>query len=802
MMLAFAGVAAFSLALALTIVDRSVATDLERAAQERLEHAARVATRFLDDHLRTVHDKYVGLSYEPRFRAAVEEAGDEATLRPFAADLVAERGTPRVLFEDRFGSPIAAAGDPTLDALAPGMSAVELAARGASLFVVSRIPLRTRRPVGRLVAIERLDPETVAWWADACNAEVLFRREGEAGPDESETLAKVVRRANGIEMRVELSVRSEHDALTRARGRMLLSASAALAAAIAASLLVSRGIARPILRLKEAAQRIGGGDLSARTGVARADEIGDVARAVDDMAARLGESRSQLQALLDSLPFAVLLLDRGGERSVQYVNRAFERITGHARADAIGRPARAFLPQADAASPAPWDTAARADAWTARFGAERKDGTPYEQEVTVSSVFDAAGALRNHVAVVRDVTQEAALEAQLRQSQKMEAVGRLAGGIGHDFNNVLTVITGYSEILLAGLAPGDARRAELEEMKTAALRAAALTRQLLTFSRRQVVQPRVLDLNTSIAQMDRMLRRLIGEDIQFVVAPARDLGPIRADPGQVEQVLMNLVVNARDAMPRGGQLTIETANLDVDDRSRAERRAGVRPGRYAVLTVRDTGSGMDERTRAHIFEPFFTTKAPGKGTGLGLSTVYAIVERAGGAIEVESELGRGSAFRIFLPRVDEAAAPLDARHQRAGGAARGTETILVVEDDTAVRELAARILKAHGYAIVAARHGAEAIVACEQHDGPIHLLLTDIVMPHMSGAEVAERLATLRPSMGVVFMSGHTDSERVQSDVLRPGATFLQKPFEPEDLLRTVREALDARAAAAGAAHG
>ncbi len=393
-------------------------------------------------------------------------------------------------------------------------------------------------------------------------------------------------------------------------------------------------------------------------------------------------------------------------------------------------------------------------------------------------------------AIQRRRTEEALRESeeQLRQAQKMEAVGRLAGGIAHDFNNLLTAIVGHSELLLGDLDGQSALCNELDEIRKAAERAASLTRQLLAFSRRQVLQPRVLDLNAVVADMEKMLRRLIGEDIELRTALGAGLGRVKADPGQLEQVLMNLAVNARDAMPRGGTLTIETADVELDN-GYARRHVGVRPGPYVRLAVTDTGCGMDAEIRARVFEPFFTTKGPGRGTGLGLATVYGIVKQSGGNIWVYSEPGRGSTFKVYLPRVDE---PLEAQPPGAPGrSSAGTETILLVEDDESVRGLACRILAREGYTVLEARDGNEALAIGERHGGPIHLVLTDLVIPGKQGTEVASCLASLRPDTKVLYMSGYTERALFQQQVFDPGTPFIEKPFTPAALARKVREVLD-----------
>jgi two-component system, cell cycle sensor histidine kinase and response regulator CckA len=391
-----------------------------------------------------------------------------------------------------------------------------------------------------------------------------------------------------------------------------------------------------------------------------------------------------------------------------------------------------------------------------------------------------------------DVTERKTLESQLLQAQKMEALGQLAGGVAHDFNNVLTAIGGYAELLREDLAADDARRADVDEILRATERAAALTHQLLAFSRRQVLAPRVLDLNAVVEDLDKMLRRLIGEDVELRIALAPKVGTVRADPGQLEQVILNLVVNARDAMPRGGKLTIETTNAELDE-SYAVEHPGVTAGPHVMLAVSDTGVGMDAATQAKIFEPFFTTKERGKGTGLGLATVYGIVKQSGGHIWLYSEPGRGTTFKIYLPQVDLAPEQL-AQAPAARETPRGTETVLLVEDDEAVRNLARKRLEALGYTVLAASGGGDAIDLAASV-GPIHLLVTDVVLPGMSGRELATRLVAARPGLRVLYTSGYTDEAVVHHGVLDPGIAFLQKPFMPAALARKVRDALEGRGA-------
>ncbi len=379
-------------------------------------------------------------------------------------------------------------------------------------------------------------------------------------------------------------------------------------------------------------------------------------------------------------------------------------------------------------------------------------------------------------------------EEQLRHSQKMEAVGRLAGGVAHDFNNLLSVVLAYTEMLLAELTPGDPMRVELEEVGKAGRRAADLTRQLLMFSRQQVVEPKVLDLNQVVAGMDNMLQRILGADVDLVSLATEPLGKVRADPGNIEQVIMNLVVNARDAMPTGGKLTLETDDVVLDE-AYAREHLGVRAGPHVMLAVTDTGVGMSRETLARIFEPFFTTKQTDRGTGLGLSTVFGIVQQAGGSVWVYSEPGQGTTFKIYLPRAE---GEVDAARESASPTtSRGTETILLVEDDEQVRALARKILARAGYCVIDARSAGEALLCSERIAGTIHLLVTDVVMPQMSGPELARRLAGVRPDMKVLCMSGYTDDAIVRHGVLAADIAYLQKPLTPGALTAKVREVLD-----------
>jgi PAS domain S-box-containing protein len=415
------------------------------------------------------------------------------------------------------------------------------------------------------------------------------------------------------------------------------------------------------------------------------------------------------------------------------------------------------------------------------------DGTTHWISGTGKTFYDDAGTPMRAAGIGLDVTERHVLEEQYRQSQKVESIGQLAGGIAHDFNNLLTAIQGYCELVSNDLGPESPQQGDLAEIRRAADRASALTRQLLAFGRRQILELHVLDLRDALRGIESMLRRLIGEDLDVVFRTTDDEARVKADPGQIEQVILNLTLNARDAMPQGGSLLLEVTTVELDE-SYARLHASVRPGRYVMLSVTDTGVGMDAATQARIFEPFFTTKAQGRGTGLGLSTVYGIVKQSGGNVWVYSEPGHGTTFKVYFPRVEEAVD--QATSPPEPEILTGSETILVVEDEPGVRELARRVLERYGYRVLLAATPQEALVLAQRHTDPIHLLVSDVVLPEMSGRSLASRMATSRPTMRVMYMSGYTDNAIVHHGVLDPDTPFLQKPFTPDALARKVRAVL------------
>ena len=506
-------------------------------------------------------------------------------------------------------------------------------------------------------------------------------------------------------------------------------------------------------------------------------DITDRRRAEDSLRA----SGRQFRALFEGSLDAMVVADDQG----RYVE------VNPAACELHGLPRRALLGHwiGDFAAPgfdfqAAWQELHEKQGFRWEMRLHRADGVQRDLDLVATADFLPG----SHLVVLRDVTDRKQLEAQLRQSQKMEAIGRLAGGVAHDFNNLLSVIAGYAELMLRGLPADSPQRGKGEEILKASARAAALTRQLLAFSRQQVLQPKIFDLNAVVSEMEAMLERLIGVDVLLDTRLDPHLGRVRADPGQVEQVVMNLVVNARDAMPDGGNIALSTRNVEMDE-AYVREHLGSRAGPYVLLQVKDTGHGMDAETQAHIFEPFFTTKEKGKGTGLGLATAYGVVKQSGGYIWVESEPGRGTTFHVFLPRVDELE---EAVEPAAAAPAQGIagETILLVEDQEAVRHLMREILEMSGYVILEAASGKEAMRISAEHKAPIRLMVTDVVMPGMTGTELGQQLRAQRPEMKVLYISGYAD-DALHEGVLDAGSAFLQKPVKSADLERVVRQLLE-----------
>ncbi len=505
---------------------------------------------------------------------------------------------------------------------------------------------------------------------------------------------------------------------------------------------------------------------------------------------QLVEREEFFQLINDNAADMIAVVDAEGKRL--YNSPSYQRILGY---DAAELEATSSL---DQVHPDDRQLVTDATAEARRTGNGRrieyrmrhKNGTWVFIESTASVVRDDAGEVQNMVIVNRDIGERRRLEQQLHQSQKMDAIGRLSGGVAHDFNNLLGVIIGYGEILEERVPESDPMRVSVDQILKAGRRASSLTRQLLAFSRQQVLEPKILSLNAVVSDMEKMLHRLIGEDIELAIHLEPELGSTRADQGQIEQVIMNLVVNARDAMPDGGKLAIQTWNFEIDQKF-AERYAyPVVTGAYVLLTVSDSGTGMDTATQLRIFEPFFTTKEKGKGTGLGLSTVYGVVKQSGGYIDVISAPEKGTTFNIYLPRTTQKVTAED-HEVNQPTATRGSETILIVEDEDSLRTLTRDILRLKGYTVLEAANGAEAIELSNRTPGEIHLLLTDVVMPGINGRALADQLKLKRPGMKIAFMSGYTGQRVGQKEILEPGSFFIQKPFSREKLATRVREALD-----------
>ena len=602
----------------------------------------------------------------------------------------------------------------------------------------------------------------------------------------------------GVNKSVLLNVQS------LARKRIFWVCASILLVAVIGVIGISILITRSIQELASGVEQLEQGKWGRSLRVYSRDELGKLTESFNKMSRTIMEQQEevskytrQLQTLSENAPFGMVMIDKDG--TFKYINPKFRELLGYDLND---------IPNGKTwfrrAYPDPTYRHHVISTWIDdlegfKSGEKRprtftvtcKDGT--EKIINFIPVQLETGenliACEDITELKRAEEEKAVLHEQLRQSQKVEAIGRLAGGIAHDFNNLLTVIKGYSQLSSFELKEGDPLRVNIDEIQNAAERAASLTRQLLAFSRRQVMEMKVLDLNTLLRDLEKMLRRVIGEDIEMVIQLAEDLGRVRADVGQIEQVIMNLAVNAKDAMPSGGKLTIETANVELDE-SYARSHVDVRHGHYVMFSVSDTGVGMTPEVRERIFEPFFTTKEMGKGTGLGLSTTYGIVKQSEGHIWVYSVQAKGTTFKIYLPRVNE---PLEEIRKDVlkEELPRGNETILIVEDEEDVRKLAGKILEKQGYRILESFNGDDALVACERRKSPIHLMLADIIMPGMSGSELAKLLKPLYPEIKILYMSGYTDNAVVRHGVPEKGVNYIQKPFTMEGLARKVREVLD-----------
>ncbi len=507
------------------------------------------------------------------------------------------------------------------------------------------------------------------------------------------------------------------------------------------------------------------------------------------------EKLRKLSRAVEQAADVVVMTNREG--TIEYVNPAFEKLTGYASEEALGQNPRFLKSGTHDAHfyQELWQTILRGEVYRGVMINRKKSGELYYAEKTVTPVLDAAGQITHFISNDRDITERRKLEEQLAQVQKMDAIGQLAGGVAHDFNNLLMVISSYAELMMDALAPDSALRHHGEEILKAARRAADLTRQLLTFSRKQVQTLRVLDLNSVLQEFCKTLPRLIGEDMQLSLQLGRELWPIKADPVQIEQIVMNLATNARDAMPHGGQLSIETRNVELDE-AYCRTQPDATPGEHILLAVSDSGSGIDPAILPHIFEPFFTTKEKGKGTGLGLATIYGIVKQSGGHITVHSEVAAGTTFKIFLPRAPAAVARAEPA-ARTSQQLRGNETVLLVEDEDAVRESEREYLEQHGYTVLAAPNGLAALELAAGCGRAIHLLVSDVVMPGMSGGELGEKLVAQRPGLKVLYVSGYAETTVMQHGLAELDSRFLHKPFTLKALTAKIREVLDAAPQAA-----
>jgi PAS domain S-box-containing protein len=653
------------------------------------------------------------------------------------------------------------------------------------------------------VEIERVDSgEMRAEFRSASDAiteaePVLIRAEGRGSLAAYQALHDIYGKPVAI-LRVLLPRKIYDQGQTSLLQFLLLLLAAGLVFGASTMYMLERFVISRVGQLSDEITQIGAsGDLGARLHVSGHDELANLGATINSMLEDLeiGQverhaERVRLTVMVEKMP-AVLWTTDEQMQITSAMGAGLDALGLRAR-EPVGLSILDFFFTKDADAP---PIAAHRKALEGEAVAYEVTWKDRRFESHVQPLRDGEGVIQGVIGVALDITERERLTDQLRQSQKMQAVGELAGGVAHDFNNLLMVVKGHAQLLLDRIPDSSPLRLSVEQVEKAADRAAALTRQLLAFSRKQVLQPRVLDLNDTVAGMIRMFSRVIGENIDMAFLPGGKLGRVKADPGQIEQVLLNLVVNARDAMPDGGRLTIETSNVELDQ-GYAATHTSVEPGLYVMLTVTDTGCGMDSATQGRIFEPFFTTKGPGKGTGLGLATVYGVVKQSGGYIYVYSELNRGTTFKIYLPQVTaEIDKPLADGEKKRG--ARGSETILFVEDEHSVRELVRDYLVGAGYCMLEASDGVQALKVAAAHPGPIHMLITDVVMPHLSGPELATKMSSERPDLRVLFISGYTDDTVFRHGVLEGGVAFLQKPFNLKALAQKIREVMSGAPAAA-----
>jgi two-component system cell cycle sensor histidine kinase/response regulator CckA len=553
----------------------------------------------------------------------------------------------------------------------------------------------------------------------------------------------------------------------------------------------------------EAAIRTGAGRCCQKPGSDVAYVSRDIRRAIEVYCKERQRQKAEdalrkLWGAVEQSADLVIITDRDGV--IEYVNPAFEVLTGYSREETIGQTPRMLKSEEQTPEiyKELWQTILSGTVFRGILANRKKNGEIFFAEKTITPLHDAEGKITHFISNDRDITERRRLETQLQQAQKMDAIGKLAGGVAHDFNNLLMVISAYAELMLDSVAPEHPLRRNVQEIMTASRRAADLTRQLLAFGRKQVQSLQLVDLNWIVEEINKMLPRLIGEDIELIFAPGQNLGKVKADLVQIEQIVMNLAANARDAMPKGGKLTIETANVQLDE-DYVQEHLIVPAGDYVLLAVTDSGTGIASEHMAHIFEPFYTTKEAGKGTGLGLATVYGIVKQNGGFVWVYSEPGLGTTFKIYLPRVQQGIEKIHSS-KPIEISSKGCETVLLVEDELAVRQSTREYLMLNGYIVLEAKNGEDALCIARDYIPPIHMMITDVVMPNMGGAKLAGHLATERPSMKVLFVSGYAENTVLRHGAIDVTTRFLQKPFSLKTLARKIREVLEAETVMAASA--